>query len=102
MSEATKPKEIPRDKKVNFLISKFMHYTYSSQFKSQIVARSFIDSLVTHTHILPQTVRNKRSKASNRRRNGLPVVQGTYQTGKNKRHTEIDAVHPSRVCTVLQ
>lgn len=52
ISEETKARTVPKDKKVNFLISSFMHFTYDSKFSSQLVARHFIDSIVAHTFSL--------------------------------------------------
>lgn len=54
ISEETKPRDVPRDRKVNFMISTCMHFIYSSKFTAQIVARPFIDSLTTHTFRLQQ------------------------------------------------
>ncbi|KAK9882144.1 hypothetical protein WA026_019663 [Henosepilachna vigintioctopunctata] len=92
MSEETKPKEIPRDKKVNFLSIKFMHYAYSSQFKSQIVARSFIDSLVTPTFRLRhpgiKEVRHPKEEEM-----AYPLCKVPIKPAKIK-DTEIDAVYP--------
>jgi hypothetical protein len=49
ISQETKSKTGPKEKKVNFLISKCMHFTYDSTIESQIVTRQFIDSALTHT-----------------------------------------------------
>ena len=54
ISEETKSRNVPKDKKVNFLISTFMHFTYYSKFSFQVVSRHFIDSIVTHTFSLKQ------------------------------------------------
>lgn len=51
VSQKSKTRQVPKDKKVSFYISKFMHYTYNSEFPSQVVARHFIEPDYSHIQI---------------------------------------------------
>ena len=52
ISEESKTRNVPLNQKVCFMISSLMHYSYDSRFRSRIVGRNFIDSLVSHTFCL--------------------------------------------------
>ena len=49
VSDETKGKQVKKDKKQYFSISKFMHCTCDTKFPSKVIGRPFIDSIMNHS-----------------------------------------------------
>lgn len=73
VSEETRSRQTPKEGKVHFAISSFTHFTYCNSIPGTLVARNFIDGLVTHTfrmaHISSADVH-------------LPIQRISYPEGK--------------------
>lgn len=72
LSEESQRRGTPRDQKVTFSISKYRHFTHSSDYKGLVIGRDFIGGLVSHTF---------RLRNSNRDPLILPSTSRAYPEG---------------------
>lgn len=52
MSEESKGRNVPKDQKVQFHVSRFRHFSYSSQNKGAVITKEYIDGITEHKFIL--------------------------------------------------
>ncbi|KAJ8875942.1 hypothetical protein PR048_023850 [Dryococelus australis] len=84
ISEETFRKSVQRDKKIHYDISNMMNLSYNTEVRGTIVAREFINGVVSHTFRLAQPGETSTILSYG---TCLPIRKGSIENGKNQRFT---------------